>query len=364
MQNTPKRRQARPVSVGKVVVGGDAPITVQSMTNISAHDFEATLSQVQALERAGCDIVRLAVPDTKAAPVFAYLKQAGVGVPLVADIHFDYKIALEAIAAGADKIRINPGNIGSREKTEQVVRACQRHGIPIRIGVNAGSLEKSLLERFGGPTPEALAESAMGHVRILESLDFEDIVISVKSSHVRSMIQTNRLLADMCPYALHLGVTEAGGLGQGTVKGAVGIGTLLAEGIGDTIRVSLTADPVEEVKAARDILHALGLGKPQMDIVSCPTCGRTKIALFDLCRQFEERVDGEGLRDLPVKVALMGCAVNGPGEAREAHIGIAGGVDEALLFRRGEIVAKYPTSQIIDILIDELKNMKKESQNG
>ena len=364
MQNKPTRRSARPVTVGNLAIGGNAPITVQSMTNIDAHDFSATLSQVQALERAGCDIIRLAVPDTKAAPVFAYLKQAGVKAPLVADIHFDYKIALEAIAAGADKIRINPGNIGSREKTEQVVRACQSKGLPIRIGVNSGSLEKSLLEKFGGPTPEALAESALSHVRILESLDFEDIVISVKSSDVPHMIATNRILAEACPYALHLGVTEAGGMGQGVIKGAVGIGTLLAEGIGDTVRVSLTADPVEEVKAAQSILHTLGLGKPQMDIVSCPTCGRTKIDLFQLCQDFEARIDREGLRDLPVKVALMGCAVNGPGEAREAHIGIAGGVGEALLFRHGQVVAKYPTAQIVDVLIEELKKMKKESQHG
>ena len=363
MQHTFTRRWSKPVRVGELVVGGNAPITVQSMTNIPAENFKATLRQVQSLERAGCDIVRLAVPTKEAAPVFAYLKENGIRVPLVADIHFDYKIALEAISAGADKIRINPGNIGSREKTEQVVRACKDKHIPIRIGVNSGSLEKSLLEKFGGPTPEALAESAMGHVQILEALDFEDIVISVKSSNVPGMIQTNRLLAEMCPYALHLGVTEAGGLGQGIIKGAVGIGALLAEGIGDTVRVSLTADPVEEVKAAQSILHALGLGKPQMDIVSCPTCGRTKINLLALCEAFEKRIDAEGLRNFPVKVALMGCAVNGPGEAKEADVGIAGGIDEALLFRHGVVVAKYPADQIVDILTTELKNMKKEREH-
>ena len=348
------------VKVGHLAIGGNAPISVQSMTNTDTHDFSATLSQVLALQAAGCDIVRLAVPTREAAPVFAFLKEAGVKVPLVADIHFDYKIALDAIAAGADKIRINPGNIGEEAYVKAVVKAASEKNIPIRIGVNAGSLEKHLLEKYGAPTPEALAESAMGHVRILEALDFHDIVLSVKSSHVPTMIATNRLLRDMTPYPIHLGVTEAGNQLSGIVKGAVGIGTLLAEGIGDTIRVSLTAPPEEEVKVGYEILHALGYGKPRMDIVSCPTCGRTKIKLFEMCQDFHEKITKAGLRDFPIKVALMGCAVNGPGEAREADIGIAGGIEEALLFRHGQIVAKYPQDKIVDILVEEIRQMAQE----
>ena len=304
------------VQVGHLAIGGGAPISVQSMTNTDTHDFKATLSQVLALQAAGCDLVRLAVPTKEAASVFAYLKENGVYVPLVADIHFDHKIALASIAAGADKIRINPGNIGNASYVKAVVKAAMEKHIPIRIGVNAGSLEKHLLSKYGSPTPEALAESAMGHVRILENLDFSDIVLSVKSSHVPTMIATNRLLREMTNYPIHLGVTEAGNQLSGIVKGAVGIGALLSEGIGDTIRVSLTAPPEEEVKVGYEILHALGLGKPRMDIVSCPTCGRTKIDLFQLCASFEEKITKAGLRNFPIKVALMGCAVNGPGEAR------------------------------------------------
>ncbi len=357
MPNASKRKITRAVQLGRVAIGGNAPISVQSMTTADPHDRTAVLGQVRALESAGCDIIRLAVPDKEAAPVFAFLKEQGVTAPLVADIHFDYKLALEALAAGADKIRINPGNIGDRDRVKAVVDACRAKGAPIRVGVNSGSLEKPLLQKFGSPTPQALAESAMGHVRLLESMDFFDIVVSVKSSSVPSMIETNRLLSQMTDHPLHLGVTEAGSSFAGTVKGAVGIGALLSEGIGDTIRVSLTADPTEEVRAGRAILSALGLGRPAMNIVSCPTCGRTKINLISLVETFERRAAQEGLTDLPVTVALMGCAVNGPGEAREADIGIAGGVGEALLFRHGEIVGKYPDGQIIDILLAELHRM-------
>ena len=351
-----ERRQSRAVRVGRLTVGGASPITVQSMTNTDPRDRAATLRQVRALVSAGCDVIRLAVPDAGAAAVFSYLKEQGITVPLVADIHFDHKIALEAVAAGADKIRINPGNVGSPDKVAEVVRACRAAGVPIRIGVNGGSLEKSLLAKYGAPTAEAIAESALGHAAILESLDFYDTVISVKSSDVPTMIEANRILAGKTDYPLHLGVTEAGGLKRGTVKGAIGIGTLLAEGIGDTVRVSLTADPVEEVAAAREILSALGLDpKAGIDVVSCPTCGRTKIDLIPLLAAFEKGLDERGLRGKKLKVAFMGCAVNGPGEAREADIGIAGGEGEALLFRHGVTVAKYPADKIVEVLLDEIE---------
>lgn len=353
------RRRSRALSVGRLTIGGDAPITVQSMTNTDTHDAAATLRQVRALADAGCDIVRLAVPDAAAAATFSYLKEQGVTLPLVADIHFDWKIALECVAAGADKIRINPGNIGGHEKVEAVARACRERGIPIRIGVNGGSLQKEILVKYGSPTAEALAESALMHARLLEACDFENIVLSVKSSDVRRMIDANRILAEKTDYPLHLGVTEAGSAARGTVKSAVGIGTLLAEGIGDTVRVSLTADPVEEVGAAREILSSLGLNpKKQLTLVSCPTCGRTRVDLIPLLAEFESKIRAEGLNDLPVKVAFMGCAVNGPGEARDADIGIAGGVGEALLFRHGEVVAKYPEGEIVARLMEELHKIK------
>ena len=350
------RRRSNTVRVGKLTVGGDAPITVQSMTNTDPRDREATLRQVRALALRGCDLVRLAVPDRGAASIFSYLKEQGITVPLVADIHFDYKIALEAVAAGADKIRINPGNVGSRDNVAAVVRACRTAGVPIRIGVNGGSLERPLLERYGAPTAEAIAESALGHAAILESLDFFDTVISVKSSDVKTMIDANRILAEKTDYPLHLGVTEAGGLKRGMIKGAIGIGALLSEGIGDTVRVSLTADPLEEVAAAREILSALGLDPTAgIDVVSCPTCGRTKIDLIPLLAAFEKGLDERGLRKKKLKVAFMGCAVNGPGEAREADIGIAGGDGEALLFKRGETIAKYPADRIVEVLLDEIE---------
>ena len=353
------RRKTRRVSVGGVYIGADAPISVQSMTNTDTHDVAATLQQIIALEECGCDIVRLAVPDVEAARTFFALKENGIKIPLVADIHFNYKIALEAVAAGADKIRINPGNIGERSNTEAVVRACRDKGVPIRIGVNSGSVERSLLAKYGGPTAEALAESALYHVEILEALDFQDILISVKASDVPTMIRANRILAERTDYPLHLGVTEAGARRRAIVKSSVGIGALLSEGIGDTLRVSLTEDPTEEIYAAREILSALKIdGVGGMDIVSCPTCGRTKIDLISLCERFEERVKAEGLDRLNVKVALMGCAVNGPGEAREADIGIAGGDGEGLLFKKGVVERKIPEDRLLDELISEIKLMK------
>ena len=358
MNELTKRRRTRTVRVGRTEIGGSAPISVQSMTNTDTHDIPATLAQVRALEEAGVDIIRLAVPDIEAAATFTALKEEGVRVPLVADIHFDHRIALAAIAAGADKIRINPGNIGSREKTAEVVRACRAAGVPIRIGVNSGSLEKSVLAKFGRPSAEALAESALFHARILEELDFYDTVISVKASSVPEMLEANRILAARTDYPLHLGVTEAGGAHMGTVKSAVGIGACLAEGIGDTIRVSLTADPVLEVRAARDILSALDLNPVRgMDIISCPTCGRTRIDLIPLLSAFEAALDKTALRKKPLKVAFMGCVVNGPGEAREADIGIAGGIGEAILFKKGEIIRRIPEDKIVSELIDEIGRM-------
>lgn len=352
------RRRSRTVRVGNLWIGGDAPISVQSMTNTDTHDKEATLSQVRSLEKAGCDIVRLAVPDKEAAKTFSFLKENGVSVPLVADIHFDYRIALESIAAGADKIRINPGNIGDDEKVREVVLACRLASVPIRIGVNSGSVEKHILARYGVPTAEALAESALYHTSLLEKYDFYDTVISVKASSVSEMIAANRILAERTSYPLHLGVTEAGGIRMGTVKSSVGIGALLSEGIGDTIRTSLTADPVSEVYLAKDILASLGLlAAPMMNIVSCPTCGRTKIDLIALSEEFERAVDRENLRQKPITVALMGCIVNGPGEAKEADIGIAGGDGCAALFRRGTVVGKLPQDKIVSTLIEEIKRL-------
>ena len=355
MENFDRRKTVN-VKVGGVGIGSDHPISVQSMTNTDTHNVQATFEQISRLSAAGCDIVRLAVPDVEAASTFSALKRMGVTVPLVADIHFDYKIALAAIESGADKIRINPGNIGSRDKISAVVKACKERGLPIRIGVNSGSLEKHLLEKHGAPTAEALAESALYHASLLEELDFHDILISVKASNAPTMIKANRILAKSCPYPLHLGVTEAGARDMALVKSSIGIGTLLAEGIGDTVRVSLTSDPQNEITAARQILSALSLTeRAGMDIVSCPTCGRTKIDLISLLEEFEKRVDKEGLRNKNIKVALMGCVVNGPGEAREADIGIAGGIGEGLLFKKGQTVRKIKEESLIDELIREIK---------
>lgn len=356
-----ERRASRAVKVGGITVGGNSPISVQSMTNTDTHDLEATYAQVMRLCEAGCDIVRITAPDVESVRTFEALRSRGVTVPLVADIHFNHKIAIACAESGAvDKIRINPGNIGSDENVLRVVEACKRGGVPIRIGVNSGSLEKEILAKHGAPTPAALAESALYHAGLLEKFDFHDIIISVKASDPVGMIEANRILARRTSYPLHLGVTEAGGGESALVKSSVGIGALLAEGIGDTVRVSLTDDPVNEIAAAKEILGALGLrSDPVMDIVSCPTCGRTKIDLISLLADFKARAAAEGLDKLPVKVALMGCAVNGPGEARECDIGIAGGRGDGLLFKRGEIVRKLREDELVDALIDELRKMKK-----
>lgn len=342
---------ARKVKVGGLTLG-DGKIYVQSMLNTPAEDIAASVAQAQALEAAGCEIIRAAVPREEDAALITALKKA-VSVPVVADIHFDHKIALRCVEAGVDKIRINPGNIGSAQKVREVADACRAHGIPIRIGVNSGSLERELLERYGAPVPEALVESALRHASLLEDCGFEDIVISIKSSDVKLMIAAYRLLAKRVDYPLHLGVTEAGTERMGIIKSAVGIGSLLCDGIGDTIRVSLTADPVQEVYAARDILRACGMGRG-VQIVSCPTCGRTKIDLISLANRVEQALAGV---DKPLKVAVMGCAVNGPGEAREADIGIAGGRGEALLFKKGQLLRKVTEDRIVEELLREIEAM-------
>ncbi len=353
------RRSTREVRIGRLCIGGRHRIAVQSMTNTDTHDAASTMAQIKALANAGCDIVRLTVPDLEAAETVRLIKESGMTVPIVADIHFDYRIALRCAEYGVDKIRINPGNIGGDERVRAVADACRVRHIPIRIGVNSGSLEKHILARYGALIPEALCESALYHVGLLEKCGFEDMVISIKASTVPDMIQANRMLAEKCEYPLHLGVTEAGGAEAGLVKSAIGIGSLLCDGIGDTFRVSLTADPVREVEAAHRILNALGVeGQCGLQIVSCPTCGRTGIDLIALHTAFEQAVAAEGLSDLPVKVALMGCIVNGPGEAREADIGIAGGQGEALLISRGEIIKKIPEESIIPTLIEKLREMK------
>lgn len=350
------RRKSRRVRVGDLYVGGDSRLTVQSMTNTDTRDIPATVGQVKALADAGCDIVRITVPDEEAAQTIKAIKAAGIKTPIVADIHFDWKAAIASAACGVDKIRINPGNIGSDDKVREVCAACSERGIPIRIGVNSGSLEKNILKKYGAPTPEALAESALYHAGLLEKFGFSDIVISIKSTGVPAMIEANRILAKETDYPLHLGVTEAGLPETGIVKSAIGIGSLLCDGIGDTLRVSLTGDPVPEVAAARQIISALGIkGQSKMNIISCPTCGRTKIDLPSLARSFTEAAKREGLDRLPISVALMGCVVNGPGEAREADIGIAGGVGEALLFEKGETVMKIREEDIVNCLIDRIK---------
>lgn len=338
---------SRQIHVGTVAIGGGAPVSIQSMTNTPTHDVEATLSQIRALAAAGCEIVRVAVPDMAAAKAIGGLK-AGSPVPLVADIHFDYKLALEAAEQGIDKIRINPGNIGAPERVEAVAKACKERNIPIRIGVNGGSLEKVLLEKYGGPTPEALVESALGHARLLERYDFHDICISLKSSNVATTARAYRLMAEQYDYPLHLGVTEAGTPELGIIKSAAGIGGLLALGIGDTFRVTLTADPVEEIAAAKKILKAVGLRKEGPELIACPTCGRTKINLIPMACKVEELLKTV---DKPITVAVMGCIVNGPGEARHADVGIAGGMGEGVLFKKGEIVAKVPEDRLIEELM-------------
>ncbi|MBQ3416420.1 MAG: flavodoxin-dependent (E)-4-hydroxy-3-methylbut-2-enyl-diphosphate synthase [Ruminococcus sp.] len=341
------------VQAGNVKIGGGADISIQSMLNIPAEDIEGSVRQAVALEKAGCQIIRAAIPTVDDVRLIPALKET-VSVPIVADIHFNYKIALEAVEAGVDKIRINPGNIGSDDRVKAVADACKAKNIPIRIGVNSGSLEKHILEKYGHPTAEALVESALYHASLLEKFDFHDIVLSIKSSNVKTMIEAYRLASEKCDYPLHLGVTEAGTARMGLIKSSVGIGSLLLDGIGDTIRVSLTADPVEEVYAAKDILKAIGKYDKGVRFVSCPTCGRTKIDLIGLANEAENR-----LRDCEkrITVAVMGCVVNGPGEAREADIGIAGGDKEGLIFKKGEILRKVPENQLLDELMKEIEKM-------
>ena len=340
--------------MGGVLVGGDAPIPIQSMTNTPTHDVEATLSQIRALAAAGCDIVRVAVPDMRAAQAVGALK-AGSPVPLVADIHFDYRLALEAAEQGIDKIRINPGNIGAPERVEAVAKACKEREIPIRVGVNGGSLEKELLAKYGGPTPEAMVESALGHIKLLERYGFEDICVSLKASSVPATMRAYQLMAQKYDYPLHLGVTEAGTRELGELKAAAGIGGLLALGIGDTLRVSLTADPVEEVFAARRILKAIGLRREGPELISCPTCGRTQVNLIAMARQVEELLKDV---DKPITVAVMGCVVNGPGEASHADVGLAGGRGEGVLFKHGRIVAnKVPEDRLVPELMKLIETL-------
>ncbi len=329
--------------VGGVPLGGGAPVSIQSMTNTPTHDVDATLAQIRALAAAGCDIVRVAVPDLEAARAIGTLK-AGSPLPLVADIHFDYRLALAAAEQGVDKIRINPGNIGSPRRVEAVAKTCKERRIPIRVGVNGGSLEKELLDKYGGPTPEAMVESALGHIRLLELYGFENICVSLKASSVPATMGAYRLMAERYDYPLHLGVTEAGTRDMGELKAAAGIGGLLGLGIGDTLRVSLTADPVEEVYAARRILKAVGLRREGPELISCPTCGRTQIDLIPMAERVEELLKAV---DKPITVAVMGCVVNGPGEARHADVGIAGGKGEGVLFKHGEIVARVPEEELV-----------------
>ena len=344
---------SRQMNIGGVTIGGGAAVAIQSMCSTRTEDVAATVAQILRLEQAGCEIVRVAVPTMEAARAIGQIKKA-IHIPLVADIHFDYRLALQCAAKGVDKIRINPGNIGSQERVRAVAEACRQHHIPIRIGVNGGSLEKPLLEQYGGVTAQALVDSAMGHVRLLNDCGFDDICLSVKCSHVPTNMQAYTLLSRQTDYPLHLGVTEAGTPEMGVLKSAVGIGGLLCQGIGDTIRVSLTADPVEEVVAAKRILQAIDMRRSGPNLISCPTCGRTKYDMIPIAREVEQR-----LRDCtkPITVAVMGCAVNGPGEARNADVGIAGGDGEGLLFRKGEILYKVPQEYLVDALMAEIEKL-------
>ncbi len=341
------------VKVGSVYIGGDAPVSIQSMLNTPAEDIEASVSQAKRLEQTGCEIIRAAVPTVRDVKLIYALKEA-LTVPVVADIHFDYKIALECVAAGVDKIRINPGNIGSDDRVKAVADACKNAGVPIRIGVNSGSLEKSILEKYGHPTAEALCESALYHASLLEKFDFNNIVLSMKSSTVATTVKAYELASAKTDYPLHLGVTETGTEYGGIIKSSAGIGSLLLHGIGDTIRISLTADPVREVVAAKELLRSVGLRNDGVEFVSCPTCGRTKIDLISLANKVQESLAGVNKH---IKVAVMGCVVNGPGEAKEADIGIAGGDGCALIFKKGEILRKVPEDMIIEELLKEIEKL-------
>ena len=346
-------RKSKQIMLGGLPMGGGAPVSVQSMLNTPASDIPASLEQAKRLEAVGCQIIRAAVPDMQAVQLIDRLKQT-VSVPIVADIHFDYRLAIESVAAGVDKVRINPGNIGDDDRVRQVVQCCKQHEVPIRVGVNSGSLEKNILAKYGHPTAQAMVDSALYHVSLIERYDYDQVAISIKSSNVPTMIEAYRLAASQCDYPLHLGVTEAGTARMGLIKSAVGIGSLLCDGIGDTIRVSLTDDPVNEIAAAKDILRSIGLCNEGITFISCPTCGRTKIDLISLANRVEQRLSGI---KAPLTVAVMGCAVNGPGEAREADIGIAGGDGCAILFRKGEILRKIPEDQVVEELAKEVEQL-------
>lgn len=349
------RANTRVVKIGDRVIGGGNPILIQSMTNTKTEDVEATVKQIQALTEAGCDIIRCAVPTMEAAKALSEIKKQ-ISIPLVADIHFDYRLAIAAIENGADKIRINPGNIGSRDRIQAVVDAAKERQIPIRVGVNSGSLEKELVEKYNGVTAEGLVESALDKVRIIEEMDYDNLVISIKSSDVMMCAKAHELITNQMDHPLHVGITEAGTLYSGNIKSAVGLGIILYQGIGDTIRVSLTGDPLEEIKSAKRILKTLGLRKGGIEVVSCPTCGRTQIDLIGLANQVETLVQGY---DLDIKVAVMGCVVNGPGEAKEADLGVAGGKGVGILIKKGEIVKKVPESELLSVLKDELDHWGK-----
>jgi (E)-4-hydroxy-3-methylbut-2-enyl-diphosphate synthase len=360
MNNVIIRKKTKQITLGPLKIGGDAPVVVQSMCNTDTRDAEATLEQIKRLERAGCEAVRLAVPDADAAHALGKIRK-GTNIPLIADIHFDHRLALEAVRQGMDALRINPGNIGGKGKTDEVVRMCKDKGIPIRIGVNAGSLEKHLLEKYRHPTPDAIVESAAGHIRILEDLKFTDIKVSLKASDVLTTVQAYRLFSMKYYYPLHIGISEAGTLFSGTIKSSVGLGILLADGIGDTMRVSLTADPVAEVNAAYAILKALKIRQRGVNIVSCPTCGRTEIDIISLAENVEKRLTH--IKE-PITVAVMGCVVNGPGEAREADIGIAGGKGVGLLFKHGEIIQKFSEAELADVLVKEVEALIRQKKSG
>lgn len=347
------RERTKKVRIGSCIIGGGSPVAIQSMTNTKTEDVQASVSQILALEEAGCDIVRCAVPTMEAAEALAQIKKK-IHIPLVADIHFDYRLAIAAIENGADKIRINPGNIGSAERVQAVVDAAKKRGIPIRVGVNSGSLEKEIIEKYGKVTAEGLVESALSKVRLIEDMGYDHLVISIKSSDVLMCIRAHELIAGQTDYPLHVGVTESGSLMAGNIKSAIGIGNILYQGIGDTIRVSLTGSPVEEVRSAKLILKTLGLRKGGVTVVSCPTCGRTQIDLIGLASKVEKLVEH---MDIDIKVAVMGCVVNGPGEAKEAELGIAGGKGEGLLLRRGEVIRKVPEEHLLDALKEELDRL-------
>jgi len=355
MEERMSREKTRVIRIGDRVIGGGNPVLIQSMCNTKTQDVNATVGQIKALTEAGCDIIRVAVPDMEAAAALKKIKKQ-ISIPLVADIHFDYRLAIASIESGADKIRINPGNIGSADRVRAVVEKAREYDIPIRVGVNSGSLEKNLIEKYGGVTAEGIVESALQKVRMIEELGYENLVISIKSSNVLMCVKAHELIARRSDYPLHVGITEAGTYVSGTIKSSVGLGIILHEGIGDTIRVSLTGDPVEEVKTAKLILKTLGLRKGGVEVVSCPTCGRTRIDLISLANQVEKLVSE--FDHLDIKVAVMGCVVNGPGEAREADLGIAGGIGEGLLMKKGEIIRKVPEDELLQALKEELMKMQ------